>query len=281
MFPFIRKLLAVALLAALIFDKAFSQDLRDYEHTKKFADYLFISKQFSLAAEEYERLLFYKPHDKYAGLKLIQSYRFSSKFELARIRFEQLYADSINHLDQDLAEEYCKNLMLTKKYNQALDFAQTTFKSEPEKKQHYTIASLLMLKDWDLAMDYAIKNPVSPNKKNMDLYLLAFRTKQLKYKKPLLAGLFSGIIPGSGKMYAKDWKDGLISLMFVGVNAWQSYRGFNKNGKESVYGWVFAGIAGSFYLGNIYGSIQSAKKYNNRLDEEIHNQAWRLIVDDF
>jgi hypothetical protein len=65
------------------------------------------------------------------------------------------------------------------------------------------------------------------------------------------------------------------------VNIWQAYRGFSKSGKNSVYGWVFASLATGFYIGNIFGSHKSAKKYNKKIDDNLYNEAWHLVVDDF
>ena len=36
-----------------------------------------------------------------------------------------------------------------------------------------------------------------------------------KRKKPALAGVMSGIVPGLGRIYAKDTKDGIFSFIFV------------------------------------------------------------------
>ena len=43
---------------------------------------------------------------------------------------------------------------------------------------------------------------------------------------------------------------------------WQSYAGFNKNGIESGYGWVFGTLATGFFIGNIYGSAKAANTRN-------------------
>jgi TM2 domain-containing membrane protein YozV len=268
-------------LLLLVNSKCFAQDLRDFEHTQKFANYLFLSKQYPLASEEFERLVYYDSTNHSTILRLSQSYRLSGKSKTAIERIERFYKDSLVYLRQDFAEEYVKNLILEKDNKKALDFLNTNPNFDINTRQNYSLSSYLLEKDWDKAFQFALDNPVTTDKKNADLHVIAFQSKQLKYKKPGLALLFSTIIPGTGKIYTKNWKDGLISMMLVGVNAWQSYRGFNKYGSNSVYGWVFAGLTTSFYIGNIYGSYKSAKKYNNKLDEEMYNNAWHLITDDF
>jgi len=90
------------------------------------------------------------------------------------------------------------------------------------------------------------------------------KASQLKRKSPALAACMSGIIPGSCKWYAGERKDAVIGFISIGMMAYQAYRGFKKEGTSSVYGWISAGLGTGFYLGNIYGSARSAKRYNAR-----------------
>lgn len=257
-----------------------SQDLRDLEHTLKFADYLFKTQQFVLASEEFERAVYYEPSNKNAKLLLLKSYRFADKYEIATNRFETLFNDSLFNIDKEFAEEYIKNLFLRKQFSEAFEYLQKNQSLPFSDKETYQLGSLLLQKNWDKSFNYALKHPVTNDKKNVELHTLAFTSKQIKYKKPFVAGLLSTVAPGTGKIYTKNWKDGIISMVFVGVNTWQAFRGFNKYGVDSAYGWVFAGFAGSFYIGNIFGSAKSAKKYNKKLDDEIYHKAWHTMVDD-
>ena len=276
-----RLLLFLAGLLLFHFQLTLAQDLRDPEHTLKFADYLFKTKQFVLASEEYERLVYYDSLNYYPKLKLIQSYRYSSNYKNAISKFGYFFKDTLNKIRPDFAEEYVKNLILDKRNKQAFNYLETNISLNPGTIQTYQLGTLLLDQNWDTAFNYAVKYGVTNSKQNADLHVVAFKSKQLKYKSPFAAAAMSSIIPGTGKMYTKHWKDGFMSLMFVGVNAWQAYRGFKKSGQNSVYGWVFAGLATSFYIGNIYGSAKSAKKYNKKLNDELYNETWHLMVDDF
>ncbi|MBN2756872.1 MAG: hypothetical protein JXR51_06800 [Bacteroidales bacterium] len=252
------------------------------DHSLQFADYLFKTEQFDLASEEYERIVFLKPDNQQNKIKLIQSYRFSKKYDLALKKIEYFFGEKPTNIPVDFAEEYVKLLLITNKNEDAYNFLEINNSINPQKRQNYQLSSLLLQKKWDKAFVYALKNPVINNdKNNAELHLLAFKTKEVKYKKPFNAALFSALIPGSGKIYTKRWKDAVISFLFVGLNSWQSYRGFNKNGSESVYGWVFAGFASGFYVGNIYGSYKSAKKYNKEIDDEIYFKTAELTVNSF
>ena len=95
---------------------------------------------------------------------------------------------------------------------------------------------------------------------------------EFKYKKPGISIAMSAIIPGSGKFYSGYWKDGLIAFIFVTASAYQSYRGFSKNGIESVYGWIFGGLATGFYIGNLYGSGKAANEHNSVFRHKLHHQ---------
>ena len=111
-------------------------------------------------------------------------------------------------------------------------------------------------------------NPDYVNRMNGALDLAA-QGEIIKLKSPFLAGSMSAIVPGSGKFYTRDWKDGLIGFLTVGASAYQSVRGFQRRGINSGYGWVFGGLATGFYFGNIYGSVQSAKRYNKRKKQNL------------
>ena len=94
----------------------------------------------------------------------------------------------------------------------------------------------------------------------------------LKRKSPIVAVGLSTVVPGLGKAYSGAWKDGLVSLVFVSLTAWQGYRGFKNHGMNSAYGWTFASISGAFYIGNLYGSAKAAKKRNRDNIHKIHHR---------
>jgi hypothetical protein len=96
--------------------------------------------------------------------------------------------------------------------------------------------------------------------------------KDLPHRSPALAGLMSGLLPGSGHLYAGAAKDGLLAFLVTGaliagsVEAWT----------QEVYG--VAGLVSvaalTFYLGNIYGAVNSAHLANQeRLDAHVRNYA--------
>lgn len=91
-------------------------------------------------------------------------------------------------------------------------------------------------------------------------------------KSPLLAGMFSGIIPGSGKIYAGKTGEGIASMIATtgfGFIAWENYR---KLGIDHVKTILFGGIFAASYISNIYGSVISVKIIENEYKDATHNQ---------
>jgi len=89
------------------------------------------------------------------------------------------------------------------------------------------------------------------------------------YKNPAWAGIFSAIIPGSGKMYVGEWGDGITGLLITSLFAFLAYDNFKAN--HNTRAWIFTGIGAFFYAGNIYGSITAAQIFNARIDFEFKN----------
>jgi len=256
----------------------FSQNLYDYEHTKKFADYLFKSKQYELSAQEFERLIFLNPSDFDAKLQLIKSYRLSNNYNSGITKLESYFNEKIN-LTSDFSKEYLKLLVLNNNFIKAGEFLKNNNNLTNQYKNQFTLNLLVLDKDWILAKDYINSS------KNIDFNPVLITTINeasiIKYKKPGYAMLMSAIIPGTGKIYSKEWKNGLISLLFVAANSWQAYRGFSKQGIKSTYGWIFGSLSFGFYCGNIYGSYKSAKRFNNNINDKYLNEAKNIIYSDF
>ncbi len=273
----IKNIFAILILLCIV--QAKGQDIHDLNHSKQFADYLFKTRQYSLAAEEYERIVFLDSVNIQNKYMLILSYRKAEEYSQALNRFTFFFKNRFI-MPANFAEEYVKLLLLTKQADSAFSYLSINQSLNAELKQNYQLAALLLQKKWDDSFKYAMSYPVTNEKMNSRLHLLAFDAKRIKYKKPVTAAIMSAIVPGTGKFYTKNWKDGIIAMTFVGVNAWQAYRGFKKYGKKSAYGWIFAGLSASFYIGNIYGSAKSAKKYNQKLDDELYKKALHIALDD-
>lgn len=257
-----------------------AQDLYNYENSLLFANYLFKTKQYDYAAREYERLVFMDSENHLLKLSLITAYEKGSHYAYGITRAEELYHDK-SSMPKPFALEYTKLLLFNKSYNKARDFSSinTGLPSDEEVLLNITIE--LYSNNWAEASNLynGAGNKSSPLFKQYKSII--DETMNLKYKSPALATLMSAMIPGSGKFYTRDWKDGFIGFIFVAGSAWAAYRGFDKEGTNSVYGWIFGTISFGFYSGNLYGSYKSAKIYNQNLRKKIHTKVEDLFINNF
>jgi len=93
-----------------------------------------------------------------------------------------------------------------------------------------------------------------------------------KSKSPVLAGLLSVIIPGSGKFYAGRKGEAIstfLSTAGTGLVTWENYR---KNGLNDYRTIAFGAIFALSYLANIYGSAFSVTVLENDFKEHVKTE---------
>ncbi|MGM0376644.1 MAG: hypothetical protein ACQEQ0_07710 [Bacteroidota bacterium] len=86
-------------------------------------------------------------------------------------------------------------------------------------------------------------------------------------KSPALAGVFSGIVPGSGQIYSGKTGQGIAAFLMsagLGLVTWENYEKRGPREFETIF---FASAFSVFYVGNIYGAVFSAKLANNQYNE--------------
>lgn len=248
-----------------------SQNLFDKENSSRFANYLFTSAEYDLARPEFERLVFMDSADLDSRIKLIRTYRFTREYSSGVRRIHQMYP-ALNHgLPGEISLEYGRLLIADNQLEQASMFLHTTC-SLSRKTSLFLETSLALYKqEWATANSLLLK--ASGDEKYTVPYLnIVQEAQSIRLKKPWLSAGLSAIVPGTGKIYSGYWKDGLMSFLFTSVAIWQSYRGFNKSGISSVYGWAYGAMGAGFYIGNIYGSIKAAHKYNKVILHKIKHQ---------
>ena len=258
----------------------YTQNLFDREHSQKYAEYLFSSRQHTLAAEEFERLVYFDRNNINFKYYLIKSYRLSGDLNSGIDRIYSFYGSSLDTMPQIMATEFVKLELLSDSLSVFRTFIQQKNRLSLENKAVVQSCDLLLNGDYEqanlLAEDAAGKNPDFPR----DIKILSEKAARIKFKSPVIAAGFSAIIPGTGKFYTKNWADGVVSMLFVVANAWQAYRGFNEHGVKSGYGWTFASLSVSFYIGNIFGAVKAAKRYNKNKKNEIDNQVFDFVRSD-
>jgi len=91
-------------------------------------------------------------------------------------------------------------------------------------------------------------------------------------KSPLLAGVMSCIIPGSGKIYAGKTGAGIASMIAAagfGLITWENYRKLGTGNVKTIF---FGSIFAANYVSNIYGSVVSVRVIENEYKDAKHNQ---------
>ncbi len=268
----------IALVFSLVFllsTVLYGQRDKDPDIEKKiaFADYLFNTQQYEFASEEYLSLIYSYPDNPYLKKRALESFRLNKNFETG-IYFSKIFFDPQDSSSIKFYPEIVK-LRLSARL--------------PVLEEGVMVDSLEFEKWYNesLSLDYMMSEQWEEVHKNAntirhsELFQFTRNTPDNYYLSPFLAGTMSAIIPGSGKIYAKRWKDGISSLLFVGLTAFQSYRGFEKNGVESVYGWIMGGLSFSFYLGNVYGSVKATKDYNQNLNERYKENIVNFYMDHY
>ena len=107
-----------------------------------------------------------------------------------------------------------------------------------------------------------------------NLKKISLDLKMHKNKSPVIAGILSGIIPGSGKFYSGKKGEAISSFIAntgLGLITWESYR---KSGLKS-FRTLFFGTAFAFsYAANIWGAVVSV----NILETEYRNNVKNSIL---
>jgi putative component of membrane protein insertase Oxa1/YidC/SpoIIIJ protein YidD/TM2 domain-containing membrane protein YozV len=86
-------------------------------------------------------------------------------------------------------------------------------------------------------------------------------TKNNSNKSPLFAAGLSMILPGSGRIYAGRFRDGLMGMWMVAISGTAAYSSFQE--KKIIKGNLFSVITLIFYSGEIYGAYRTAKYYQH------------------
>jgi hypothetical protein len=97
--------------------------------------------------------------------------------------------------------------------------------------------------------------------------------EMVPHHSPLLAGVYSAIIPGLGKLYLGYKYQAFTAFVTNALLAGQSIESYVRSGPGSVRFILSTSLFSVFYGGNILGSIFQAKKqrhdYLKQIDHEI------------
>jgi putative component of membrane protein insertase Oxa1/YidC/SpoIIIJ protein YidD len=100
---------------------------------------------------------------------------------------------------------------------------------------------------------------------NAQLYESIKQVEMSDHKSPLLAGIMSTVLPGSGYIYNGRFSEGLSALTINALLGWGIYSLFKNHNTGS--GLLLSSIALPFYFGNIIGSANASMSENNKMRE--------------
>jgi tetratricopeptide (TPR) repeat protein len=96
------------------------------------------------------------------------------------------------------------------------------------------------------------------------------RNWELPQKSPLVAGVLSALIPGSGHIYAGHYGDGVTSFFLNGLFIAGTVLAVRQEN------YAVAGVVGviglPFYIGNIYGAANAAQKYTIGVKKDLRGK---------
>ena len=93
----------------------------------------------------------------------------------------------------------------------------------------------------------------------------ALEGERLPAKSPVLAGILSGLLPGSGQLYNGRLGDALLAFFLNGLFIAGIFEAAHSNA-HTVTG-ILSFFEAGWYAGNVYGAINGAYKYNRYTTE--------------
>lgn len=244
-------------------------------NSEKYAEHLFSTGDYKTAFAEYKRLTFLNPERIEFKTKSLVSAYLSAQF-IEGINQARTYYPSDSLFPHVVAKQYVHLLFKVDAPIRTETFLIANNHLGLKDKFFYRTANKMLSSQMSEAARL-LENTEFDFQPIRNLKTILIQENQFKPKSTALAGVMSAVVPGSGKVYAGEWKDGLLSFVYVSLSGFQSYRGFRERGVESVYGWIFGAIATGFYSGNIYGSVRSIHRRRNKHRAQINQQITHAI----
>jgi len=236
----------------------FCQDIyHQPDNRRKFADYLFCTGDYLRAIDEYEWYNDYNYNDT-IEYKIILSLSALKKYDLLKERVLKLSEKFV--FKEPALGEILKNFIIAGKFEESRDTYSLFKSNNPVLKKLRNFTYLYTGND-SLPSPPYLTIPFDENEKR-EIAGLYDKKMALPYKDPGLAGFYSVIFPGAGKIYTGDYGDAFFAALATGIFGYLAAANFNAD--HTFRGILFTGIAGWFYAGNIYGSIAAAQIFNAR-----------------
>jgi tetratricopeptide (TPR) repeat protein len=287
----IRKLFFSTILLVLIFNYNLSlaeKYVVDSEILFNYANEALHIKDYNRAINEFKKFLYYFPNDK---REEIVRYNIAlANYSLGNFETsEKLLQNIINSSFKKIEKINSKKTITFKSYkllvkcyesdgkiqlavNELRNLTMLTEKIDLKDLIHYETGKIFFRSGLFLQAQIAFKKISKTGQVKYNISIVNNSLKNsddIPSKSPTLAGILA-IVPGGGYLYTNRYRDALVSFIFNGLMIYATYEAFDvgNEGLGAILGFVETG----FYMGNIYGSYNSAKKYSRYMKRKYIEQ---------
>lgn len=256
----------------------------------KIADAFMEEGEYYRAVTEYKRFLILFPHSEkadYATFRIGLAHFKGEEFRTAALSFSTLrqkypgseYAVEAMYLE-GVSYWRLKNYL---KAQETLETLTDEYPASEYAPRALLVISLAALDDdrpesSRRALERVLDQyPQYPNRESVkEAAALIDRYREQPQKSPVLAGILSALLPGSGYVYAERYGDGLTAFLINGLFIAGTVTAFHA--ENYALGVIVGGVGLPFYLGNIYGSANAAKKWNIEMKREAIRKVQTALV---
>ena len=244
----------------------------DAEQQFDYAESLFSGQQYLKAAEEYQRFaFFFKDHPK----NRIARFRSGESFLLANNPSQaiQILQSLISEGKDDplsmeafflQAECYLQLNSPTQAVVQLNNIIALSDDTATDDRAYYRIAWIqIEITNWEGAKKAFDRMSATGRQRHgvdhLEQALAGAET--IPTKSPGLAGTLS-IVPGGGQLYCRRYQDAFIAFVLNAGFIWAASDAFDND--QNGLGGLLSFVGLGFYMGNIYGAVNDAHKFNRQ-----------------
>ena len=246
----------------------YSQDLFSPQNRLKFGNQLFKEKDYLRAVIEFTEYLKTNDNDT-VRFNIARSYFGMKKYSQASDNYKTLLSSFT------LQDEARFGIIKSSFFAGDFDFLRNYSLSSPYFTPAYEteikrLINITYLLDKSAQLDASKIIPVFPAEVQPKLMDLIQMKNNPPYKSSTTAALLSAAVPGLGKIYIKEYTDGLIAFAATALSVYLAVDNFNSG--HNFKGWLFTGVGAFFYGGSIYGSAAGAQIYNAGIKFNFENE---------